>query len=313
MKEAGKSIDILGLGVVAVDDLLFIPSYPQADTKVQISRRERHCGGLTATALVAASRLGCRCSYAGVLGSDDLSEFAINKLSQEGIDFSHLIRRVQASPIFSTIIVDETHKSRNIFFDVSTFVGADDELPDAAVIREAKVLFVDHLSPKGMLRAARIARAAGIPVVADFEASESPYFTELINLVDHLIVSHNFATTLTRETDPLEATKKLWTRDRKVVVTTSGADGCWYVSDSHPSSPIHQPAFPVKVVDTTGCGDVFHGAYAAGLVRNMELQERIQVASAAAALKAAHAGGQNGIPTIRTVERFLKGESRHES
>jgi len=313
MKTENKKIDVLGLGVVAVDDLIFVPVYPPADAKIPVSRRERHCGGLTATALVAAARLGCHCAYAGVLGEDELSKFAIERLSQEGISFSHLIRRKEARPVYANIIVDEGQKTRNIFFDLNGFVGADDALPEAQMIRSTRVLFVDHLSPKGMLRAARIAREAGIPVVADFEGSESPQFEELLEQVDHLIVSRAFATAFTGKKDPAEAAKKLWTRNRKVVVTTTGADGCWYVSESSPESPIHHPAFPVKVVDTTGCGDVFHGAYAAGLVLGMTLSERVRVASAAAALKAVRAGGQEGIPTLTTVQAFLKGERPHES
>jgi sulfofructose kinase len=307
-----QRIDVLGLGVVAVDDLIFVPSYPPADAKIPVSRRERHCGGLTATALVAAARLGCHCSYAGVLGKDELSRFAIERLSGEGISFTHLIRREHARPISATIIVDEGQKTRNIFFDLHGFVGADEVLPEAEVIRSAKVLFVDHLSPKGMLRAARIARDYGIPVVADFEGSESPQFEELLDQVDHLIVSREFATALTGKKDPAEAVQRLWTHKRKVVVTTGGADGCWYISDTSPKSPIHHLAFPVKVVDTTGCGDVFHGAYAAGLVLGMTLTERIRVASAAAALKAVRAGGQEGIPNIDSVQAFLKGERSHE-
>ncbi len=313
MKAETPKIDILGLGVVAVDDLIFVPSYPPADAKIPVSRRERHCGGLTATALVAAARLGCHCSYAGVLGDDELSKFAIERLSQEGISFSHLILRNDARPISATIIVDEGQNTRNIFFDLHGFVGADDTLPEAEVIRSARVLFVDYLSPKGMLRAARIAREARIPIVADFEGSESPYFPELLDQVDHLIVSRGFATAFTGKKDPAEAALKLWTSERKVVVTTCGADGCWYVSDTSPEFPIHHPAFPVKVVDTTGCGDVFHGAYAAGLVFGMTLPERVRVASAAAALKAVRAGGQEGIPNLGTVQAFLKGECSHES
>ena len=74
------TFDIVGLGCAAVDDLLYVPAYPPADAKVQIRRRERQGGGLTATALVAAARLGTRCAYAGVLGDDDLSEFVRRRL-----------------------------------------------------------------------------------------------------------------------------------------------------------------------------------------------------------------------------------------
>ena len=78
--------DVLGLGSVAVDDLLYVPHYPPADAKLQVRRRERQCGGLTATALVAAARLGARCAYAGVLGEDEdwLYELSIDMFPEDG-------------------------------------------------------------------------------------------------------------------------------------------------------------------------------------------------------------------------------------
>src|SRR5437773_12234514 len=100
-------MDILGLGAVSVDDLIYVESYPPPDTKVPVGRWERHCGGLTATALVTAARLGSSCAYAGVLGDDDLSEFAMERMRQENINLAHLVRRGQARPVHSTIIVDE--------------------------------------------------------------------------------------------------------------------------------------------------------------------------------------------------------------
>jgi hypothetical protein len=77
--------DILGVGCVAVDDLVYVEDYPAADSKTQITERERQCGGLTATALVAAARLGARCSVAVTLGDDELSRFVLDRLQQEGI------------------------------------------------------------------------------------------------------------------------------------------------------------------------------------------------------------------------------------
>src|SRR5262249_32471588 len=99
---------------------------------------------------------------------------------------------------------------------------------------------------------------------------------------------------------------KLWTAGRAAVVVTCGAEGCWYVSAAHPREARHQSAFSVPVMDTTGCGDVFHGAYSAGLVRNLDLAERLRFATAAAALKATQRGGQAGAPTSAAVESFLR-------
>jgi sugar/nucleoside kinase (ribokinase family) len=94
------------------------------------------------------------------------------------------------------------------------------------------------------------------------------------------------------------------------VIVTCGSEGCWYVSPVAPTSAVHQAAFAVPVVDTTGCGDVFHGAYSAALVRGLDVSSRIRFAAAAAALKASQRGGQAGIPTRAAVEEFLKGVGR---
>ena len=140
-----------------------------------------------------------------------------------------------------------------------------------------------------------MARHAGIPVVADLENDQDPKFGQLLALVDHLIVSQDFAAKLTGQSDPAEAARRLWTPQRKVAAVTFGDEGCWFVAgdEQHPSVPSpsgrgqgegrhpppaprpppprYQPAFPVDVVDTTGCGDVFHGAYASALARGLEV------------------------------------------
>src|SRR5262245_53213132 len=109
-----SSFDIVGLGCAAVDDLIYVPAYPPADAKVQIRRRERQGGGLTATALVAAARLGSRCAYAGVLGDGDLSTFLRQRFQRAGVDTSLVRHRADARPIHSIIVVDESTQSRNV-------------------------------------------------------------------------------------------------------------------------------------------------------------------------------------------------------
>ena len=297
--------DVLGLGCVAVDDLHYVPVYPPPDSKVRVRRREKQGGGLTGTALVAAARLGARCAFAGVLGDDEDSRFVEDNFRREGVDTSPLVRRPGARPICSTIIVDEGGHTRTIFFDLTGSTGADPDAPPAEVIRASRVLFVDHYGVEGMARAARIARAAGRCVVADLERDEHPGFEALLELVDHLIVSRAFAARRTGTEDPAAAARHLWAEGRSVVVVTCGDEGAWFL-EAGAAAPAHQPAFRVEVVDTTGCGDVFHGAYAAALARGLDLQGRVRFASAAAALKATRAGAQAGIPTRAAVEEFIQ-------
>ena len=297
--------DVLGLGYTAVDELLYFDGYPQADSKMPVRHRERHCGGLAATALVAAARLGCRCAYAGTLGDDDHSRFVIERFGEEGVDVTHLRRRPDARPVRSTILVDQTRQTRTILFDLNGVVRVDGDWPPEDLIRAAKVLLVDNSGVEGMIRAAQIARDAAIPVVADFESADDPLFPQLLALADHLILSRDFALKLSGEHDPALAVHALWTSDCRAVVATCGKDGSWYASGEQPAIPFHQPALAVEAVDTTGCGDVFHGAYAAALVHGQTVPDAVRFATVAAGLKATRCGGQAGIPTRAAVEACM--------
>jgi sugar/nucleoside kinase (ribokinase family) len=302
---ATRDFDVLGLGVVAVDELLYVTDYPAAGEKVRVNRRERQCGGLTGTALVAAARLGSRCGYVGTLGDDEASRAVAACFDREGIDLAHAVRRPDARPGRSTIIVDARRKTRTVFSHVEGHFGPDPDRPGADVIRRTAVLLVDHHGMTGTLRAARIARDAGVGVVADFERDPGGAFSELLALVDHLVLPERFARELAGVAAAEEACRRLWSPDRRAVVVTCGDQGCWYCDSRSATRPEHLPAPAVEVVDSTGCGDVFHGAYCTGLAEGMTLGERLRLASATAALKATAPGGQSGIPTRRSVDAFL--------
>jgi sulfofructose kinase len=304
-----ERIDVLGLGAVAVDDLLFLKEFPAPDSKNEILGTERHAGGNTATALVAASRMGRACAYAGTLGSDELSRFALEGLKAEGVSVRHIVRRDGAPPFHSAILVDTGTKTRTILYDSAGVIGAFPTEPPEEVIRSARVLLVDHVGIEGMLRAARIARRAGVPVVADLEREEHSLFRDLLAAIDHLILPYEFARRFTGTADAPSAVRALWAEGRAAVVVTCGAEGSWYLTSEEPGKVFHQPAFRVEVVDTNGCGDVFHGAYAAGLSEGMKAAERIRFAAGVAACKATRPGGQKGIPSRADAVKFLQSRS----
>lgn len=298
-------IDVLGLGAVAIDELLYVDGYPAADGKTRVRRRERQGGGQTGTALVAAARFGVRAAYAGLLGPDPLSAEVVENFRREGIATGWAVISAGARPAYSTIIVDRVAKTRTIFSSVEGELGADPDQPGVEVLCSARVLLIDHHGVAGSLRAARIARQAGRAVVADFERDPGPPFATLLETVDHLIVSSRFAGELTGLADAKDALRALSTAGRQLTAVTCGANGCFYSVGSNPGCVYHQPAFEIEVADTTGCGDVFHGVYAAVLAENAAPEDRVRTAAAAAALKAAHCGGQAGIPDRASVERFL--------
>jgi sugar/nucleoside kinase (ribokinase family) len=206
----------------------------------------------------------------------------------------------------STIVVATQTGTRNVFSHSPGNTGAHDTLPSAEVIRAARVLLLDHHGIPGAIRAAQIAREAGCSVVADFERDDAVRFPELLALVDHLILSEGFARRFTSADSPAEAIARLWSPERQVVVVTCGAEGCWSASAATPK-PAHTPSFRVEVIDTTSCGDVFHGAYAAAIAGGMETEDRIRFASAAAALKASRHSATDPLPTRPEVEALLRG------
>jgi sugar/nucleoside kinase (ribokinase family) len=296
--------DILGIGCATVDDLVTVGSYPAADVKLRVKRMERQFGGLTGTALIAAAKLGGACAFGGMLGSDDLSKSVEENFIRHGVDVVNLVRREDSKPIHAVIVVAEEEQTRTIFYEYDAPTGADPVGPSEGAILSSKVLFVDHLGLDGGIRAAGIARKAGIPVVGDLEESHHSMFEDLLDLVDHVVMSDDFARELTGAADPLSAIFDLWSASRNSVVITCGKEGAWYANAEN-RSPQYLPAYRVKAVDTTGCGDVFHGAYALGLAQGMDIHERVRFASAAAAVKATRSGGQKGSPTLNELNVFL--------
>jgi sulfofructose kinase len=298
----GKAYDVLGLGAVAVDDLLYVDEYPLPDSKTPVRSWQRAGGGLAGTALVAAARLGQKAAYCGVLGEDDLSSFTLAELQKEGVNCTPVVRRASGRPFHSIIIVCQQPPGRSILFSGEGVTEPSPAEVPEALVASARVLFVDHTVPQAALRAARLARTHGIPVVADIERASFPQIEEFLAAVDHLIVGLEVARQLTGEKEAAACVQALEPKAHAAVVVTAGEAGCWYATPGE--APQLVPALRVPVVDTTGCGDVFHGAYAACLSWGGAVPSAVQVATIAAGLKATQPGGRAGIPNRRTVEQF---------
>ncbi len=302
---SGKAYDLFGFGIAAVDDLIEVPRFPHAGTKVEILGRRRQGGGLCATALVAAARLGVKCMYGGFLGCNELSDFTRTVLRNEGIDFLEEVPYPDAEPFHSVILVDHATGERTILYSREKVVAPWARDIRADLIKNSRALFVDHFAPDGTVQACKIARRFGIPVVADIENANEAGVREVIALADHLIVPIRLAIELTGAND-IESVVFALSQQRACTAVTDGARGCWYIEGGKDVRVKHQPAFTVEVVDTTGCGDVFHGAYAAALLSGSAIPAAIRFAGAAAAIKATQPGGQQGIPDRATVEMFLR-------
>lgn len=306
---SAKTLDVVGLGLATIDIMTLVPRLPGRDDVFGVRRIQLEGGGPVATALVAAARLGATTAYLGPLASTTWGTLARAGLEKEGVDTSQAPARAGGEQGVSVILVDEATGQRSILYDR----GEMEELAPAEVpeglITSARALHLDGVHPGAACHAAEVARAAGVTVSFDGGAGELWAGAErLLPLVDLMVVARHFAEQHTGLADPLEAGPALLEtyRPRQVVIT-DGLRGCWYWDDAQRAAGehLHQPAFATEVVDTTGAGDVFHGAYLYAFLQDWPARRCLAFAAATAALKCRALGGRAGIPTRRQVEETL--------
>jgi sulfofructose kinase len=300
------AFDVVGVGCVAVDTLGIYEGPIREDEKMQVYHTSRQGGGLVATGLVAVTRAGGTGRFIGKVGDDDHARFIVKDFDKEGVDTS-CIQIVPGMSAIRTIgVINPAKGYRTLFYclDDAPILQPEDLTKEDVLC--GKVLFVDGFTVNASIQAARWAREAGMKIVMDAELTE-PENDTLAELSTHVVASIGFAKTRVGECDFKDAARKLYakyaaTDPDKVVGVTSGSEGSYFVSKD---GEFHQPAFKVKVVDTTGCGDVFHGAFAFGLSQDWDLPHIVAFAAATAALKARTLGGRAGIPSREETEAFL--------
>lgn len=289
--------DLIGFGLNAVDHLCVVPQYPRFDTKTEILHYELLAGGQNATAVVFAARMGLKARYIGKVGSDHLGHVSLESLKRENIDISSVVVAPDARNQYAFIIVDNSSGERTILWERDRrVVFREDELRQEAVC-SGRVLHLDGHDHEAAIRAARWAQEAGIPVVIDLDAVV-PRSAELISLVDFLITSASFPPDFTGIPDPIESLLALRRWCGGFLAVTLGARGAMAVVGDE---CVRFPAFKVHAVDTTGAGDIFHGAFIYGLLQNWSLERIMGFANAAAALNCTRLGARTGIAELPAI------------
>ncbi len=307
-RESALMYDVLGFGIATLDYLAVVPRFPSEDERLHLTDSDIQGGGLVATAIVAAQRLGLRTCFGGCVGTDLEGTVVMEQLASEGVDERHLQAQEGARTRHSFILIHPGHSSRTIlaYNKNAPVYERSQALVDG--VKEASVLYLDGSDILVSLELANEARGRGIPVVidADLERDET---LELAQITDIVIASRGFAEWATGASDAESgATKLLNQTGAKQVVVTAGEEGAWGAQTESQSPSVHIPAFPVDVYDTTGAGDVYHGAFLVGVVEGWTLTESMRFAAAVAAIKCRSLGGRQGIPTRPQVECFLDEE-----
>jgi len=296
-----KPFDVVGMGLNAVDFLCVVPEFPTKNSKMKILQFSKQGGGQVATAMVALSRWGIKTRYIGKVGGDELGQFSLHSILEEGVDVSSAIIEPNTSNQYAMIIVDGPSGERTILWDRDErLMYREGELRQEEVC-SGKLLLLDGHDIRAAIRCARWAKEEKIPTVIDLDKVE-PLTAELIREIDFVVTSARFPTLFTGISNREKALYELQKHTSGFLCATLGYEGAMAIVEGETLSV---KGFEVKAVDTTGAGDVFHAGFIYGLLKNWEVVEILRFANAVAALKCRDLGGRRGIPTLEEVRRFL--------
>jgi len=278
-----RSPAVVSVGLCTVDLVQRVGVLPAPGEKVQSSSVELAAGGPAANAAVAVAALGGVSRLFTVLGSHPLAQLAAHDLAACGVEVTDVLPYRVAPPAVSAVSVREADGERTVVSHNASGVVAvaDVELGGAGC------LLLDGHHPDLALRAARAARALGIPVVLD-AGSWKPVLADLLSYVDVCACSSSFAA-------PAELTNP-------VVIRTAGPDPVTWRADGSGGS-VEVPAAEAR--DTVGAGDVWHGAAALAVARlgrvpvAAEVPAVIEFANRAAAVRIGHEGARSWVVPMR--------------
>jgi sulfofructose kinase len=298
--------DVVGVGLNAADTLIFVSRFPTSGSKVEVRSISVLPGGQVATAMVACQRWGLRTRYIGKLGDDHAGEIHREEFAQNGVETR--ITTVPNCASAQSLIVVDPQGERTVLWQRDERLALQPDELDREWIVNARALLVDGRDTAAAARAAKWAREAGIPVIADLD-EPYPGLDPLLENVDYLIVSRDFPATLSADTSLPKSLPALQRRfGCHLAAATLGTDGvlAWDGRQFH-----YACAYQVLAADTTGAGDIFHAGFIYGLLQNWPLQRNLDFACAAAALNCMAAGARGGIQTVEEIAALVSNGKRY--
>ena len=294
--------DVVGVGLNATDTLLIVPHFPAYAGKVPFSEEIVSPGGQVASALVTCARLGLLVKYIGTVGDDERGRIQIESLTGTGINLDHVQHRKNCANQSAYIVIDRSTGERTVLWRRDDCLRIDPEQIQPEQITGARMLHIDGHDTPAVARAAAIARSHGIPVSVDVDTIYHGFDRVLPN-IDYLVASSEFPSAWTGENDPFRALEAIQNEfGMRLAAMTLGAHGALARCGGR---FFYSPAFVVNCVDTTGAGDVFHGAFCYAVLQGMAMRETLDFCNAMAALNCTALGARGGIRGLEEIRSLM--------
>jgi len=300
--------DVVGVGLNATDTLLLLPQFPAYGGKVPFEEEILSPGGQVASALATCARLGLRAKYIGTVGDDERGRVQMESLRGTGINLDHVQVRKGCANQSAYILIDRTTGERTVLWRRPEALRIDPEEIAPEQITCARLLHIDGHDTPAVAHAAEIARRAGIPVTVDVDTIY-PGFEQVLPNTDYLLASAEFPGRWTNERDPFKALERIQNEyGMRCAGMTLGAFGALARMEGR---FFYSPGFVVDCVDSTGAGDVFHGAFCYAVIERLGMEEALDFSNAMAALNCTALGARGGIRTAAEARALMgRGERR---
>jgi sulfofructose kinase len=294
--------DVVGVGLNATDTLLILPHFPAYGGKVAFDEEILSPGGQVASAMTTCASLGLRVKYIGTVGDDERGRIQMESLHGLGINLDDLHVRKDCPNQTAYILIDRTTGERTVLWSRPDCLRLDPSEIRPEQIISARLLHIDGHDTPAVAKAASIARQHGIPVTVDVDTIYHG-FDHVLPCVDYLIASSEFPVQWTNERDPFRALEMIQEEyGMRVAAMTLGALGALARTDGQ---FVYSPAFVVNCVDTTGAGDVFHGAFCYSVLEELPIREALDLSNAMAALNCTALGARGGIRRLEDARSLM--------
>jgi sulfofructose kinase len=304
---ASRRVDVVGVGVNAVDTLIRLPRFPASDSKLEFSESAVMPGGQVASAMIACQKWGLSTRYVGKVGDDEYGELHRAEFAKAGVE-AHLVRAGGCASQSSFILVDESFGDRTVLWKRDAQVALLPEDLHREWIIEARALLVDGHDTDAAALAARWAREDGIPVMADLD-NLYPGVEALLENVDFIVSSKEFPERLTGEKNLLKSLPLIQKKFKnRLTAATLGRDGvlAWGGSNFK-----YHPAYRINAVDTTGAGDIFHAAFVYAQLEGLKIEEQLSFSCAAAGLNCTGSGARGHLASLEEIRSLMRSGETH--
>jgi ribokinase len=293
------------IGRICVDYISLLDKFPKKNSKIPFIKYAKTIGGQSAITAVTLSRLGLKVNLVSVIGDDEEGRFVLKNLKKESVSTKNIKKIFRYRTPIAFVWTEKSTAKRTIVYQKFSIRNILSKKFLIKIIRDSKIVFVDHQGIKSIIRYAEYFKKFNTKIVFDAERVTEDVLNFLPR-VNYLICSEDFIKEYIKKfylKNLTTALKKLYSLGIEIVCCTLGEKGCvaifnnkYYVSKS----------IKIKAIDTTGAGDVFHGGFIFGIIKNWDIKKILNFANYVAGKSCLSLGGTYSIPKIDDIPKTFK-------